>query len=523
MIEDYSAAALLVERSNMCNISLVIDQDQLSVKFPKGSSINPDLLAEIRDNKVLLISYLKNLRDGHNDGPQVISSCEGIEYQGSLYYEITPVQRYWVDKEIDRSLKEADPHHGLGINVWYVEGELDINIYKQTIRALVDRHESLRSTFHQINGDYLMRIEPNWDARFIPQFFDLREIENLQQEIDKFTKFSNLDFDFEAGPAFFSRVLRIAEDEYVVCITLHHSISDAWTKDILLRDLLIIYHDLKNGINPRIPKLEFQLKDYMAHVNNVIKKKREIHKSFWVNKYTSLPDSLTIPCERHQDSSLVESILATEWFKVPDQILHTIGSLSREFSASPFIILQACFKAFIHEKTGNCDILIGTYLHGRDLPGTEDQIGCYAKTCLIRTEFDTGASFQTIVNCVKTANQNMKDFDSYTLMEFLETILPANQEMCDLFWKVNILYNDLRTYYSRQSSLVANISSEIDLKVTQRNRSIKSIIPLDMMFNFTRTDRNLNLDLYYDSSMYNRHNIRKLVIQFFDFITRSCK
>jgi hypothetical protein len=150
----------LLKRLNDQRIKISLEGDGLSLVYRKGQKIKQDILNEIKKYKHYLIEYLKGVdQKGFTGIHEIKMPISKFEYKGEIYYEITPVQIYWVNNEMDQEYKLHDRVHGSVILNYEIEGNFKLNIFNKAISFLLARHECLRATFHKIKDKYLIRIE----------------------------------------------------------------------------------------------------------------------------------------------------------------------------------------------------------------------------------------------------------------------------------------------------------------------------------------------------------------------------
>jgi NRPS condensation-like uncharacterized protein len=511
---DYTKVLDLLARSNEHGLEISNNDEELSIKFPKGKAIDPEFLEELKSCKAHLIEYFRICHIDHNALNEWDPHAHVVLHEGRDYYRITSVQVYWVDDNEHTEYKQTDKVHGILFESWDLLGRVDPAILDAAVAYLVRRHESLRSTFHFINGEYLMRVEDEDSPEYRLELIDLRGASIEDAEIEKLATFDGHRFNFETGPLFKARLVQIDKEKFILSIKLHHVISDAWSKEILLRDLMVAYRDLTEKKQPDLPVLTCQLKDYLALINHDIRKNYDRDKSYWNSLYPYLPETLIIPGAKKTGSKQQEKICRIEAFSVPPEILNRLATMAKEFAVSIFIILQATFKAFLRHRTGQTDIVIGTYVFGRDYPGAEDQIGCYAKTVLIRTALDPGDSFRTIVGKVRKANEDMQTFKAYPLIDAIEAMLPDKRDLSVSVWKINIQYDDVYNPYVTEDHSLGALFEKQGITVIPKEPERNSHLFLDMHLVFQRSDKEMDLAVHYDGSSFDPSAIRDLIADY---------
>jgi NRPS condensation-like uncharacterized protein len=504
----------LLERLNNNEIKILFIKDELSIKFPKGKKIDSCLLSEIEAYKDKLIKYFTFLKEGlvPSNKPDLFSGR--VKDNGEYYYPITPVQIYWVNDNWDKEYKQSNILHGSVFITYEVLGNFDPSVFKIAVLYLIKRHESLRSTFHYVNGKYLMKIESEHQLNNF-EFRDTRIATVDPYEVQKFIEFDCHKFDFEKGPLFMVRLIQTENARFIISIKVHHVIFDTMSRDILARDLLDAYKAISKKSNLQLPALKYQYKEYLSFINQFNEQNYQRSKKYWNDLYSCLPNKLIIPNVKKSRSNMLEKICKYEESSFSEELMSKAKIIAKEFSVTLFVLLQAAVKKFLYHITGQNDIAVGTYVFGRDFSDCENQIGCYAKTVLIRTVLARTDSFSDVVKKVSKSNEAMQEYKAYPLINVLEDMLPPGQQLFGSYWKINIQYAD-RSYHALNEDN-SNIADGLNLKFIRQNVLDNFLTAVDLQFRFLHFDKKMILKLEYDSSLYESLTIKELMCQFLTY------
>jgi len=144
-----------------------------------------------------------------------------------------------------------------------LKGDLDPAALRRALDRIRSRHEALRTSFAFIDGEPVQRIAPEEDSHFLLIEHDLREWGNAQVELERLTALeAAASFDLEAGPLIRGRLIRLAEDEHALLITMHHIVSDGWSMGVLKNELSALYGAFLRGEEDPLPPQEIQYADY---------------------------------------------------------------------------------------------------------------------------------------------------------------------------------------------------------------------------------------------------------------------
>jgi Condensation domain len=330
-------------------------------------------------------------------------------------------------------------------------------------------------------------------------------------------------FDLKKGPLFKVRIIQIEDLKYKISFKIHHVIFDGLSSDVLIKDLVEIYEAFSEGRNPLMTKLAYQYKEYMAMVNNYSLIHRDSHRQYWAASYQNLPPELLIPGAVRKNIDVAKRLLRRELFIFPDALTERLNLLAKRFDTGLFVILQATFNAFIYYLTSQNDILIGTYVHGRDYPGCEDQIGCYARVILIRTVIGEGDSLHEIIDKVKRSNEDAKKYTAFPLKAALGEMLPSTFIAGSHYGNIFLQLADLPTR-GPVTSRIRNTGSEGGLIVKRMpSRMNNSLSLCDLQLQFYSARNYLELELQYDGSLYNSTIIKEFASSYIEYSTKTAE
>ncbi|MEO5681240.1 MAG: condensation domain-containing protein [Chitinophagaceae bacterium] len=498
----------IIEKANNQGIVIAFENNSLSLIYQKNKVLEPSILQELQKNRSQIIEYFQKNKVGPENGAQIAGQDGGIVRNGQLYHPITPIQLYWVNDDIDKDYKKDDHFHGNIALLYKVSGNFDLNVFDKAMLAVIDRHEVLHSTFHKIDETYMMKIEAVNPEKYKSCFYDFTAFPTPTKDALKdITGFAGHDFQLDQGPLFIARVIRESEKNHIVAFRIHHSISDTWSNQILLRDIMIAYNSFCGGTIPVFRELAYQFKEYMSFICRHNEENRLEHKLYWQKRFPNLPQKFFLPCaKKTAKRNISEKIKGIEKFKLNTGLVGILSALSKKSSASMFIVLQALFKKYIFNQTGLNDILLGTYIFGRDHPGTEDLIGSFAKLVLLRASVSHNDSILDIVQKVKESNEDMMRINAFSLFEFSSMSLPPGEEIND-YWKIDMQYADSSSFLRAQNDN-ANTDSQPDVQFFPLRREVSNLIPIDMEIEFFYMNVEIELTVKYDTGIYTSEGLR---------------
>ena len=179
-----------------------------------------------------------------------------------------------------------------------LRGPLDTVALRVCLAALVQRHEVLRTTFAEQGGAPVQVIHP--PAPVVLSELDLRELPDPGREAERLATAEALrPFDLERGPLLRCTLLRLSEDDAVLCLTMHHIVSDGWSLGILVREVSVLYAAFTRGEEPQLPELPIQYADYAVWQRASLSGPAlEEQIGYWRGRLAGAPPLLEIPTDR---------------------------------------------------------------------------------------------------------------------------------------------------------------------------------------------------------------------------------
>jgi hypothetical protein len=364
----------------------------------------------------------------------------------------------------------------------------------------------------------MMRVESVDAGKFETEYKDLREQTHTDWAAVKYSiDFKDRRLSLTEGPLFLSRIVQTGDDEYYISLKLHHVIADTWSHEVLFSDLLVAYKNLRNGNGPGLAPLQYQYKDWLALLNAYNERNYSAHKAFWRSRYPQVPEELIMPAAKKQRAGKMEErILQRIIITYPGPLLDQLVQLTKKFGTTLFVLLQTTLKTFLYYKTGQPDILFGTYVSGRDYPGSQYLLGCLAGTALIRTIFSEEDSFAAAVEKVKQTNYEMANYKAVTLIDTLLELLAPSRNF-DAFWKINMLYSDTNGF-SANGSEFRELIEAAELDFSPVTDSGNALMPIHWIWEFQYAKDKLVLDFQYDSSLYEAPAVQQLLDEYFLYV-----
>ena len=242
-----------------------------------------------------------------------------------------------------------------------LHGLLDIPALQQTLTEVVRRHESLRTTFAQTDGEPVQIIHAD-PAVELP-LLDLGQLPQAERETlalqDAQTEVSR-PFALDRDRMLRTKLLRLAEDEHVLLLTTHHIASDGWSVDVLVRELSALYAAFSEGLPPPLPALPIQYADFAVWQRQWLQGEVLAKQlNYWKTQLDGIPPLLALPTDRPRPP--VESFRAGECVvRLGARLSNALKALSSQAGTTLFTTLLAAFQVLLARYSGMDDIVVVT-------------------------------------------------------------------------------------------------------------------------------------------------------------------
>ncbi|MFF5779143.1 amino acid adenylation domain-containing protein [Streptomyces virginiae] len=282
-----------------------------------------------------------------------------------------------------------------------LRGALDADALAAALCAVVTRHEVLRSRITEGPQGPVQVVEA--PEVFVPVRTDLGDLPR-EEARSRALGLAHADaaapFDLGSAPLLRARVVRVADDEHLLVLVLHHTVGDGWSMPVLWRELSGAYAALRRGERPVLPELPVQYGDFAYwQQRRLADGEADAGIAHWRAALGGLP-ALELPTDRPRPQ--VRSGAGDAFaFEVPAELAERLGALARERGATLFMVLLAGFQALLARYTGQVDITVGSPIAGRDRTELEPLVGFFVNTLVLRTDLSGDPAFGELLGRVR--------------------------------------------------------------------------------------------------------------------------
>ncbi|MFL6234694.1 MAG: amino acid adenylation domain-containing protein, partial [Thermoanaerobaculia bacterium] len=268
-------------------------------------------------------------------------------------------------------------------NAVRMTGTLDVAALRRALAEVVRRHESLRTVFSVHGGRPVQVVRE--DLRPALPLLDLSGLSDPKDEIRRVSALiSRRPFNLGSGPLLRLALLKLDEGEHVLLLTFHHIVSDAWSLEVLLRELATLYAAFASGRPSPLLELPVQYADFALWQRSWLHGDvLEEQLAYWRERLAGVP-VLQLPGDRPRPAlqSYHGSMVP---FALPEPLSAAVHALARAKGATVFMILLSAYEALLARYSGQEDFAVGSPVAGRDRREIEGLIGFFINTLVLRS------------------------------------------------------------------------------------------------------------------------------------------
>lgn len=306
-----------------------------------------------------------------------------------------------------------------------MSGTLNLEALQQALDGLVARHESLRTRFVDVEGNPAQVVDKA--SRLSLEFHDLsqRPAAQYEGEAQALVKTEvNRPFNLTTGPVIRATLIRLKPDQHWLVLNIHHIVSDEWSLKICFRELTELYMAYCEQRSPILPELPIQYADYSVWQRNWLKGEvLEQQLAFWRDQLKGPPPVLELPVD-HPRPAMQTFRGALQSRVLRRELVDALTQLGARHGASLFMVTLAAFKALLNRYTQQEDMVIGSPIAGRNRMETEQLVGFFVNTLLLRTDVSGNPTFEELLQRVRETTLNAYAHEDLPFEKLVEKLHP---------------------------------------------------------------------------------------------------
>jgi amino acid adenylation domain-containing protein/non-ribosomal peptide synthase protein (TIGR01720 family) len=387
-------------------------------------------------------------------------------------------------------------------------GAFDIETLKRVLNEIVARHETLRTTFTAVDGQPMQIVTPQMEPPL--PVLDLQSLTKVeqQQEVRRLARQEiRKPFDLERGPLFRVALLRLGANEHVLLVTMHHLISDAWSLDVLGREITVLYKAYGTGKSSPLPELPIQYADYACWQREWLT--GEVFQNqldYWKKQLAGAPPALELPTDRtrppvptfegSRESRLLMKSLTEE-----------LKALSRREGVTLFMALLAAFQSLLHRYSRQDDIVVGSPVANRNRTEVEGMIGLFVNTLVLRTDLSGDPTFRDLLKRVREMASAAYAHQEIPFEKLVEELAPERHVSRTPLFQVMFVFQNNQANAKKHKGGAA-------LSAYRLNQVDPGTAKFDLTLSIMETKRGLETSFKYSSDLFDRPTVSRMLGHF---------
>ncbi len=412
------------------NIRLSADGDRLRCQAPQGA-LTPSLKAEIFERKSEIIAFLNQANRNSQESIQPISR------EGNLPVSFAQ-QRLWFIDQLEGQSAIYNIYRML-----HLSGQLNLKTLEQAFQVIVERHETLRTSFQVVKDSPVQVLVP--ELSFTLPVIDLQSlpIDEQSAQVQKLVKQeAQKPFDLTEAPLLRVTLLHLDEKSHILVLIIHHIISDGWSMGVLIRELSSLYQAFCKGTPNPLSPLSIQYADF-AHWQRDWLQGEVLSKqvNYWKGQLKDAPQLLELPTDYPRPP--VQTFQGRrEYFQLNAELTQKLTIVSQQSKTTLFMTLLAAFATLLYRYSAQSDIVIGSPIANRNRSQIEPLIGFFANSLALRINLQGNPSFNELLSQVRQIALDAYDHQDLPFEKLIEELQPERSlSYSPLFQVMFVLQN----------------------------------------------------------------------------------
>lgn len=340
------------------------------------------------------------LADGTQQGSyQAIQPAVAQEY-----YPLSEAQRrLWLIQQANENTLAYNLPSAL-----LIEGTPDVQKLEAVFNTLCNRHESLRTSFHERNAKPVQIVHPEIT-------FSLQQITHSKDPETVWNSFLQ-PFILTQAPLFRAGLATLAPNKYLLLFDMHHIISDGVSMSVFIDELVKLYH------GETLSPLKIQYKDFVVWQQQLFDNGTLLQQeNFWLQQFADGLPILQLPTDKPRPAA--QSFTGDNLrFELSTAQVQGIQALASATGTTPFMVLLAVYNVLLHKYTGQEDIIIGSPIAGRSHNDLENVVGMFVNTLVLRNQPASHKTFTQLLEAVKENSLNAYEHQDYPFALLVEKL-----------------------------------------------------------------------------------------------------
>lgn len=377
-------------------------------------------------------------------------------------------------------------------------GNIDVAALEGAFRALIARHEILRTCFFEEDGEPFQCIQQ--EMSFKLEYENISDIEDQSNILEHLVHdFSCRPYQLQYGPLLRAKVLCLGVEHHVLLLGLHHIVFDGWSSQVMANELDRLYVAIRDAGEALLDELPVQYADFAQWQRKRYEDGEFVADvQYWKDALTDVPALLNLATDRPRPPipSYKGDSLEVD---LPEDIASELLQLSRTLGVTPFILFAATVNVLLAHYSGQTDISIGFPVAGRGHPDLERIIGFFSNTLVLRTLLNRRHNFADVVELVRSNLLDALEHSELPFDKLVEELAPTRSLAWNPLFQVCVTDQVKEDHWrlgdcSAESVVFSNVG----------------VSKFDLTFFFIRLEAGIKIRLEYSTDLFECAKIRRM-------------
>ncbi len=335
----------------------------------------------------------------------------------------------------------ASPAYNVPL-AWRITGILDVAALQESLKAIIQRHETLRTSFPTIEGQPVAVIASSGDFSLrIEDLGTASDAASEQDVMDRARMEARHPFDLDRGPLLRAVLFGWAPETYLLVLTVHQIVFDGWSILLFNRELAENYRAITEGRPPKLPELSIQYVDFAQWQRTFLQGDvLEDGTSYWSNAlcvgYAPLRLPGSSPTAPHTGPAVKRP------WALPKDLTTALKRFAQTEHATEFMVFVSALQALLHAYTHSEDIIVFASCAARNRPELRDMIGLVANVLPLRIDLAGNPSFRELLQRVRGVILDAFAHQELPFARIIEFLTPIGNHRHDSLFQVMVVYQN---------------------------------------------------------------------------------
>lgn len=451
------------------------------------------LNVDIGLNDLFIHPTIKGLATLLRSREKVNSNLEVKTVEKREYYPATSQQTRMIIVEKMKRVPDTSQHI---TDISWVEGQLDIVRVRKVVQQLIDRHDSLRISYHLTINGLMFKVAEKLE-------FQLKTFKGTEEQVPDLINTFIRPYDLSHSPLFRIGLITVADDKHLLIFDIHHSIADGFSLGLLVKEFVTLFH------GEQLPELDFQYKDYAVWQQSFTKTdKWKRQERFWLDvlkgtlPILNLPLDFPRPSEKVYEGELLD-------FQISEKLTERLKQVAIDENTTLYVVLLTAYFTLLYKYSGAEDMIIGAPVAGRNQAEFQQMFGMVANTLPLRNYPAAHKTWREFLQEVRGNTIQAFENQDYQLEQLLEKMgISPSANRNPLFDTIFVLQNmDIPPIDLEGLRFVPYFR--------QRNTSI-----LDLILLAKEESGRLNFTLEYCTRLFKRETMKQMEVHFITLLEK---